>query len=193
MAGQSPKQAYTNFLNPLDRALGCIARARLTRLPGTALVIDEEFPVALKNGDPAPLRHPDGIYLTAQQRARIVRVPGGREPFKAQTIEYSYSFAVDVTVDNPGGTELLTFHWTPETTAPGEKTFGHLHLGSALLASPAPILPKTLSKAHIPTERLCVEAIVRFAIEELKVVPINPRWPGVLNAGEAMWRKYRTR
>lgn len=194
MAGRSIQAAYKNFLDPLDRALECITPARITRLKPEEIPLDREFSVALAEGNPSPLKSPDNLFITVQQTAKIVRGPGGElGRFRAHTIKYSYAFAIDVCEEDPSGREILAFHWTPDTLVDDEKRFAHLHIKSPMLASPPPVVPKKFSSAHIPTERLCVESIVRFAIEELGVTALNPNWDRILTRGEAAWRKYRTR
>jgi hypothetical protein len=47
-------------------------------------------------------------------------------------------------------------------------------------------------KAHIPTERLSFEAIVRFAITELGVKPQMRDWLTTLDASEAAFKEHQT-
>jgi hypothetical protein len=83
------------------------------------------------------------------------------------------------------GPEVLAFHWHP--AGPGANIpFPHLHLGRALGA--IDIDPK----AHVPTGRVSLEAVVAFLIRELGVRPLRPDWESVLAANQAAFDTTRT-
>ncbi len=108
-------------------------------------------------------------------------------PYKVTTLQYEYQFAT------PDGDNLLTFHWTPETKESSQKTYHHMHIGSKLLAKDTPILPGSLNKAHIPTGRVSIESVVRFAIEELGVKPLRNGWQKDLDRSESTFRFWSRR
>ncbi len=87
--------------------------------------------------------------------------------------------------------ELLAFNWTPETQNSQEKRYPHLHIGVALLTADTPILAGVLHKRHVPTGRVSIESIVRFAIEELGTQPLIPNWNDVLDQGQRRFDRYR--
>jgi hypothetical protein len=51
--------------------------------------------------------------------------------------------------------------------------------------------PVDLTKLHIPTGRVSVEAVVRLAIEEFDVVPQRDDWEAVITASEDAFDRYR--
>jgi hypothetical protein len=71
--------------------------------------------------------------------------------------------------------------------------FPHLHIGPALLGDQDVLRPKDLHHAHIPTERVSLEAIVRLAITEFGVTPIKAGWEALLEQSEEAFRQNRTR
>jgi hypothetical protein len=50
----------------------------------------------------------------------------------------------------------------------------------------------SLSKLHIPTGRVSFEEVVRFLVEELRVVPIRADWREIVADSEVRFREYRT-
>lgn len=65
----------------------------------------------------------DNLQFDLGQRFRIIRDPNAEDgPYRAITVEYWYRFGLH------GGPTLLSFHWTPETTDPSQRTFPHLHI-----------------------------------------------------------------
>jgi hypothetical protein len=60
--------------------------------------------------------------------------------------------------------EILRFYRTPDATGDTDVTFPHLHIGRAVIGGQAAIRPRDLHKAHIPTGRVALPAIVRLAI-----------------------------
>jgi hypothetical protein len=137
--------------------------------------------------DPVPLRGEFPLSLTVGQHIRIVKTEPTdlHGPFKVTTINYLYALSTRERQ------EVLSFHWAPDASDEGEVkariapvTFGHLHIGPALIGEHPPIRPKDLHKAHIPTARVSLEAVVRVAIEEFGVRPIQPAWQTILERTE---------
>lgn len=86
-------------------------------------------------------------------------------------MDYFYDFRVSE------GTELIAFHWHPGRD--GQPDFPHLHVTSR----PGPV--RIQRKHHVPTDRVSLESVVRFAIQDLGVRPLRPDWEQVLDAGQA--------
>ena len=80
---------------------------------------------------------------------------------------------------------MIAFHWHP-TGRGGNIAFPHLHLGRA--AGAVDIDPK----AHVPTGRVSLEAVVAFLIRELGVRPLRPDWGTILAANQAAFDAKRT-
>ena len=189
MAGKTPTEAYLPFRDPMAEALGCIAHGRLSVPHTHRFEADRVYPIVLNNGDPVVLRGVDRILFTAGQNFRLVATDDkDRGPFKVQTVQYVYAFEIVAGRKH----ELLAFHWTPEETRPGARTYPHLHVGSAMIASDAPFLPDRFNKLHIPTSRVSLESVVRFAIEELRV-PGKRGWEDILGRTHAAFETWRTR
>jgi hypothetical protein len=166
----------------------CIEHGTLVASRERDYAEDKESSILLNEGDPLRLRTASSpaVYLSFGQRFVVVRdetIEDG--PFRIHTREYWYRFELDDDV------ELLAFHWTPETQNSQEKRYPHLHVGAALLVETTPILPGVLHKRHIPTGRVSIESIIRFAIEELGVLPLIPNWSDVLEQGQRQFDRYR--
>jgi hypothetical protein len=138
------------------------------------------------------LRSASTISLSAGQRFRIVEddtIEDG--PYRVHTVEYWYLFSLE------DGRDILAYHWTPELSdrqrESGQRAYPHIHIGPALLASDSPIFPTTLHKKHVPSGRVSIESVVRFAIEELGVSPILPNWDDILTRNQSQFDQYRRR
>ena len=189
MAGRNPNEAFRNFITPIENALRCVTQARLTTGKRPAFAVGPHYTVALNDMDPVALRGPTHMSLSAGQVVRIVQVDdpdNPRGPYKIQTVQYFY----DVLTSD--GQEILSFHWTPEDSPPN-RTFPHLHIGSVMLDADAHPLSKRFSKAHIPTGRVSVEAVVRFIIEECEVEPLRSSWREILAGSEDAFVQWRVR
>lgn len=186
MPDNTPGRAYQRYFNGLQTAVGCISHGRLTGLSQREPELNRAYSLVLNNGDPEHLKGLNRIAFSAGQEFRVIRDERAIEgPFRATTIQYWYQFAV---IDGP---RLLTFHWTPETTDTRQRMYPHLHIESGLLNPDGPFNPDTFSKYHIPTERVSIEAVVRFAIEELEVRPNRKNWNTVLAEGQASFLSHR--
>lgn len=188
--GNTPAQAVRRYLAPFNAAMRCVHQGTLVAARERDYAAGQESAILLNEGDPLRLATavPPAVYLSLGQRFRVVRddailPPDG--PHRVHTLEYWYQFSLD------DERELFAFHWTPETTVAGQRSYPHLHIGTAVLATDPPILPGQLHKRHIPTGRVTVESIVRFAIEELGVTPRIDTWREVLEAGQRQFDQYR--
>lgn len=173
----TPAAAVAQYLASINTILHCIEHGTLITSRERVYAVGEEYSLVLNNADPLKLRRTTRppVYLSLGQTFEIVKgteIPTG--PFSVHTRSYWYQFALDNDV------ELLAFHWTPGIQDPRQRTFPHLHIGAVLFSPDAPILQGVLHKRHIPTGEISVEAIVRFAIEELGVSPLVSDWDNVL-------------
>lgn len=157
----------------------CVAHGTLLTTRERVYQVDQTYPISLNNNDPLQLRSSPAIYLTAGQHIRVVAdKESSDQPYRILVEEYWYQFLLDSEV------ELLAYHWTPEASAPGQKTYPHLHIGAAMLSPTAPIFPRTFHKKHLPTGRVSIESVVWFAIEELGVPSLRRNWREVLDRGQ---------
>lgn len=173
-------EAYDRHVTSMQAAVGCITHSRFTGATPRQVRLDATETLSLNRGDPVPLWSSAGrLTFSAGQRFRIIHdadVIDG--PFRITTVDYWYQYAL---LD---GRELLTYHWTPEAIDTDQRLYPHLHVGFGLLDAEGSFMPDTFSKLHIPTARVSLEAIVRFAIEELGVAPIPRNWKERLLRGE---------
>jgi hypothetical protein len=155
------------------------------------LSTETNYAITLNDSNSVPLKSTPRIYLVAGQIITIhewhPEVPNER--YRVQMLSYVYGFTMRMDAKE---VELLTFQWNREPDPSNDYPLGHLHIGPGLLSKTAPIRPKDFHKAHIPTERLSFEAIVRFAIVELGVKPDNKHWQTTLEASELAFKEHKT-
>lgn len=77
-------------------------------------------------------------------------------------------------VQTAEGREFIAFHWHPGR---GQVVLPHAHFRT--LNNPFP-----MGKAHMPTGRVSLEAVVRLLIDELAVEPLRRDWRRVLASTE---------
>ncbi len=176
MAGRNPAEAVANFIEPLQRAVSCVTPAVLNVHGGYHLA-DVPHVVTLGDGEPVRLRGP--LALRATQHYRIVKASGEHGPYKISTAGYLYA------LDDEQGREVLAYHWHPEGR--GEEARPHLHLGDG-----AAVGHERIACAHLPTERISLEALLRCAIADLGVEPLRSDWRDVLDRTQAIFETWRT-
>lgn len=183
----TPDRAFYRFHNPIEKALGCITARRLLIPQRGDLVLGRHNSIVLADGDPVPLGS-SSITLSVIHEFKIIHddtLENG--PYKVRTLQYQYQFATS------DGDDLITFHWTPEAKETAQKKFPHMHIGTKLLANDTPMLPGRLNKAHIPTARVSIKSVVRFAIEEIGVRPLRKNWHRDLETGDATFQRWSRR
>jgi hypothetical protein len=84
---------------------------------------------------------------------------------------------------NPADRRIVAYHWHPQPH--NRVRVPHLHI-------PQHTAPVDISHMHLPTPRVSLEPILRFAIEELGVVPIRSDWRTVLDETERVFVRERT-
>lgn len=177
----------------MNKALRCIARQKgfvVKELP-VGLVPGKTYPVTLNDMNSVPLTSDPRVYLVAGQRIRVYEwhPDVADEQYRVQAVSYTYAFTTNAAGNEA---ELLRFDWEREPDPSSPYPRGHLHVGQGLLASPTPIRPGEFHKAHIPTKRLSFESIVRFAITEFNVRPLQAAWETTLAASEAAFEEHKT-
>ncbi len=179
MAGSTPRKAVQNFLRPLQLALSCVTDTQIATRGEFGPAVEHGWVVA--DGDPFPLPRARGPSLRARlrQNFRIVRAEGQRGPWTVTITAYHY------TLEESDGREVVSFQWHP--TGPGALPYPHLHLGDA-----ADVGRAELQGAHIPTGRVALEQVLRFAIETFKVRPRRGDWRDVLFGTRRRFEQWRT-
>ena len=161
---RTPSDAFSNYIDPLQRALNLITVGRLVHVRNRRGIAVGSVETALfNNGNLAPINagRLGTLSISAGFQFRIVHASDVDDQFRCKTVEYWYSF------QDESEQELLTFHWTPEAQLP-LRSYPHVHIGNTV-AKGSSFLPERFHKLHIPTTPLSAAAIVRFAIEELDV------------------------
>ncbi len=177
LAGKSPHQAVRNFIEPLNRAISCVTQAVVSISPdGYNPDKTQPHVLVLNKGNPVKLRGNSSLYLTVIIHYRITTAEGELGPWKVSISAYYYE------IQDGEQHTLVAYHWHPNT----KPSTPHLHLGTASGVK------KILGKAHFPTQRICLEEVLRFAMIELKVKPRKKDWQGVLEKTQMAYEKYRT-
>lgn len=108
---------------------------------------------------------------------RVVRSEGGR--WKVETAAYHHA------LETPDAKEIVAYHWHPSQAS--IFAHSHMHLGAGIGANLG-----TLEKTHIPTGRIALEDVIKFAILELGVEPRRDDWREVLSETRAASEERRT-
>lgn len=209
MAGRTPSEAYATFIDAMNQALYCVTAGGRLFMSGDRynLQVDKEYGVLLSGGGAGPDDREDGdpIRLNSDSQlwlgvahAFIVRRDGPVEtPFRVSSTAYSYFFYDEVEHRRQ---EVLAFQWN-KNAAPPERQYPHLHVGSVIargspFAARSPFRSDDVNGLHIPTGRLSLEAVLMFAIQELRVEPSDNRTIAsvlqVLREGDERFHSERT-
>lgn len=159
--------------------------------PGVSLFLHEtgtpwiRSSALLSRGAPTPLDCDPAVHLVVGQQFRINRDDRFEAgPFRVSTVEYCYRF------ETPSEEELFTFPWTPEKQG-AEVTRPHLHIGNRLMSDTAPQALPNVYRLHVPTGSVSIEAVVRFALEDLGCSPSRNDWRSILDDGEKRFSTLR--
>lgn len=178
MAARSKEEARDALLSSLQRAVSCVTSAVIVRGqdPRTDALLDfgsfERQEVLLHLRDTARLEF--SLFHTFTLKTD----PDNSRQWTASSRDYFYHLR------EYNGPEVIALHWHPGR--PNQPDFPHLHVtgGSGSVTIDR--------KQHIPTGRVSLESVVRFAIVELGVRPLRPNWERVLDAGQAGFDAHRT-
>lgn len=108
------------------------------------------------------------MYLAASLRYSFKTVDNDR---RTRTEGYLYTLSPSASLAE----EVASWHWHPSENTPRP----HIHVGGEH------------KRLHLPTGRVTFEAVVRFTIEELDVVPERDDWSTVLEEQESLHHQYR--
>jgi hypothetical protein len=126
----------------------------------------------LNAGRPAALNATPRIWLWVAHSYRAIPIAG--DPVNGWTVSTS-SYYYAYTTSEAQKPEIIAYHWHPD----GEGAFRwpHLHIGAAWTAE----RPRFSSHWHVPSGRVPLEHVLRFAIRELGVVPIDREYESVFD------------
>jgi hypothetical protein len=175
LAGNTPARAVRAFLDQLQHAVSCVTHAKLLA-SGYQPAAD---PHALTFAGPRelPLRGPQPWHLALVIHYQVVRVDADRSAWRVTTATYAFELLFTA------GQRVVAYHWHPQPH--NRVRVPHLHV-------PQHTVPVDLSRVHLPTPRVSLEPILRFAIEELGVVPLRRDWRAVLDETERIFLHDRT-
>jgi hypothetical protein len=179
LSGRTAQEAARNFLTPLKAAVGCVTRegfvARGTRVAGQQQTAHFRDGFAILNR-----RHGQPVSLELYHRYVVHEVEGNRGPWNASTVEYVYE------ISDERDDLIAAWHWHPSTTQTDDQIrWPHVHAYGARDRL-------TLHKPHLPTSRISIEAVIRFLIQDLDVVPRRIDWDSTLIRNEKAFRRLRS-
>ena len=164
-------------LEPLRQVANCITHARLVTCGFTP---NELHTVTFGGGQ-------DEIALRTRAGARVSLLFA--HSFRATLDQDSQSWRVHsahymYTLSDADGREVVSYHWHPDS----ERS----PLRDPHVKIPAATRLHSLERVHFPTGRISFESVVRFAIDELDVVPIANDYAQRLDVTEAEFRRTRS-
>jgi hypothetical protein len=181
MPGRTPREAVEAFSAPLRESLACI-------LPPTAVLLAQghrpdggPYLLALAGQrGPATLEAPVPLGLFITHRYAVIESGDAPESWRVHSREYSYELTA------ADARPIMRWDWHPDGQA-GEDpvAWPHVHLRGYTQ-------PVDLSRGHVPTGRVSLEAIVRYLIRDLRVQQRRPDWAAVLDRNEAAFIAHRS-
>lgn len=187
MPGRTPNDALESYTGPIQESLGCIVRGRLTRESAPATLAPATHYLSLNANQPTPLNGIAELFLKISQNYQIIdTAEAGRSRYKVETLGYQYS------VETMERREVLIYQWSP--TGAGRMTRPHLHVGRRLLQESIKAGNRSyeLPKLHMPTGRVAIEDVVRFAITELGAVSRRSDWQEVLERTQSAFEQWKS-
>jgi hypothetical protein len=153
LADRTARDAFEDFLEPLQRAIQCVTHDIL--VADGWKVSEEPHSVSFPHGDSVALHGDHRLRLEVTHRYRLVPEAGSHGKPRVKTIGYGYE------IRDAGDRPLLRYDYHPQGRSP--VVWPHLHLWRVDTS------PVNFRKSHIPTGRVSLEAVLRFLIMELGV------------------------
>jgi hypothetical protein len=192
--GRTPRVALDAYLEVLGDALGCCwAHVRLTVDRKAA---DEDpaklHALVLAGHEQVPFANSE-FALRVGQMFTFDNDPSARSDERWRVTIRQYSYAVELVSSNEE--EVISWHWKPEgdepwqegNDIPGTESLSELdrekvrksaltRRAHAHIATGQLVGYHLSRKHHIPTERIALEDVIRFAFEELGATPARSDW-----------------
>jgi hypothetical protein len=167
--------ARTRYLHFLQLSLSCVSKAVWVTADrpyadGQMSLTCSEDPIRLRP------RSSGAMFLTANQYYHYVADPRYEGEWKVSTDGYAY-----VLRTSEAGRPVFQWHWHPESGLGA----CHLHVGAEHPEIDA------LHKLHLPTGRVSLEEVLRFAIEHFDVERRDD-WDAVLGESQSRHEMFRT-
>ena len=147
MAGEPSAVAFSEFVQPLQRAISTVSPAVLVRRGpmATGLAV-----LTFGTGETVAVAGPHRLAFKFIQHSRMVRGRGRRASQSVQSTGYVYELVLPPEDPSQGPRSVVAYHWHPETTP--ELTLPHAHLR----CHEAPI---DLRRSHLPTGQVSLQAV----------------------------------
>ena len=161
--------------------MSCVTDAVLT-VSGGYYVSDQPHSLTFGDGLPQKLSGTN-IHLSVTHRYRVVEDEDpDRGPWRVTIAQYHYAL-------RRGGPEgkpprMLTYQWHPRPDA--RFNYPHVHLG------PASGAHGHLRNTHIPTGRVALEDVIRYAISQLGARALREDWMDVLAHTQGRFESYQS-
>ena len=178
MAGETEAEAVQTFLDPLQQSISCVSSTVLN-VRGGYFASNKPHVLTIGSGAPVRLSSEMGVALGGTILYRVVEAPGDHGPWKVSTAGYLYA------LEDLHRREYIGYHWHPESRS--DETTPHLHVGPAICQE-----KHLLDKQHVPTGRISLEEVLRFAITALDVKPLRPDWADILGHNQRAFERWRT-
>jgi hypothetical protein len=173
---KKPHQAYERYAEALKGVLTCIAAdAHFVSNVHAKPEVPLQFAFT---HNPARLnRSPYGLFLI--QKIKVIPDDKQEGCWRVKTLAYEYN--IERWDDHQ---EIVCFHWEGAESANPNP---HIHIGFAATDESLPIGPKH----HIPSGRVAIEDVVRFAIEEVGVQPVKGTWHSIVESAKGLFAKHK--
>lgn len=175
------------YLDNVRAALSCVTPTYI-QVSDYNTALGSLQQLLLNRGQALPLRGGSPpIALLVRQFFKLIEdkeAVAARERWRLTIASYDYALREPQT-----HAPLLSFHWHPEPLileGGRSVSFPHLHIGSSILSE------RSISKMHLPTERIAFEDVVRLAIEEFDISPLRVDWRAILTRTRREFEQHRT-
>lgn len=122
-----------------------------------------------------------GLNLYFAQCFSVAARDDAPDRWKIKTLKYEYVIGL-----RDPRQELFAYHWERGRQIP--VPYAHLHIGFGASMAAPPVDPKI----HVPTDRVPIEDIVFFLIDQLGVKPLRNDWREILTAARARFIQFKT-
>jgi hypothetical protein len=161
-------------VKPLQQAVSFVTRDVLIasgREPSA-----EPHGLTFRGGRPSRLRCDRKLSLRFDHQYTITEALGELGRWKVSTAEYIYELL------DEDARRVIAYHWHP--VGRSAATWPHVHLPKGT--------PFDLAQAHAPTGRISIEAVLRFAIQDLGVEPLRRNWREAMAKSEQLFLRQRS-
>lgn len=164
MPGRKPAEAFREFIEPLEVAVACLGRAKITTSAGGTTSPDGVHSWSLNDFE--GMAFPDGVLFRASMQYEFVQDSG---TWRVTSRGYAYHLL-------KGGVEVWLMHYHPHGKSHEKRP--HLHL-------------PMIGPGHFIGERMSFEQAVAWVIES-GVSPALETWDAILQDGHERHVEFRT-